>query len=181
MPGRTETEQEAAEAAVRQAREQEIEREADKAYKRLRDKQSEHDVIFKTFSDLVNKWKTNDAETHAKFIKHMANAHMCSTANVRIWSIVSWFQKGMPLPVRQALDDLVFHYLNEAWLAADLRKLEAELGLEPIRFGGPDSKIVGTKLTEDDFRTVTAAAEDIGEPVCGSKTWLYGCQTSEPE
>lgn len=181
VPGRTEIEQAVAEAQVRYAHEQEIEREADKAYKKLRDKQSEHGAIFKTFSDLVNKWKADDPETHARFIKHMANAHMCSTANVRIWSIVSWFQKGTPLPIRQALDELVFHYLTEAWLATDLQELEAALGMESTRFGGPDSEIVGTELTDDDFWTVTAAAEDIGGPVWDSKTWLYGCQTSEPE
>jgi len=81
------------------------------------------------------------ADTHAKWVKHFANAHMCSTSNVRIWSIVTWFQKGVPLKIRQAIDALTFHYLREAWDAVILQKMEAELGLRTIHYNGLGSEI----------------------------------------
>ena len=182
LPDRTEVEREAARVAAESRRRHALEIRADAAYKKLHDTQGEQKAIFKALLDLVNQWKVDDADTHAKWLKHFTDANMCSTSSVRIWSIVSWFQKGVPLSIRQAIDNLTFYYLQESWNAVKLQKLEAKLDLEITHYNGPGSEIVGTQQTDDDYWAVTAAAqENPGEPVRDSKTWLYGCFKFEPE
>jgi hypothetical protein len=181
LPTLAELEEEAAEVAAEHARRYQLEIRADEAYKKLRDKQGEHKAVYKALLDLIDQWKVDDADTHAKWIKHFANAHMCSTSSVRVWSIVSWFQRKVPLSIRQAVDNLTFHYLQEAWNAVILQKFEAELDLDVTHYNGPSSEIVGTTQTDDDYWTVTAAAQDLGGPVWDSKTWLYGCYNFEPK
>jgi hypothetical protein len=63
----------------------------DMLYKKLRQTQSEHTAKFKAFMDLFDQWNIDDPETSAKFIKHVVDANMCSTSNVRIWQITAWF------------------------------------------------------------------------------------------
>ena len=81
---------------IRAARRLERELQGDMLYKRLRQIQSEHAAKFKSFMDLFNQWKIDDPATSAEYVKHVVNANMCSTSNVRIWQITTWFQIGVP-------------------------------------------------------------------------------------
>jgi hypothetical protein len=152
----------------------------DMLYKKLRQTQSEHTAKFKAFMDLFNQWKIDDPETSAKFIKHLVDANMCSTSNVRIWQITAWFQIGMPKALRKAQVVMAHHYLTEARIASSLQKVEAKLGVESIRYNGPNSEIVGTSLSDDDYWTVNARQTALAmanphpDPVVHSRYWFYG-------
>jgi hypothetical protein len=168
------------EESIRAARLLERELQGDMLHRRLRQIQGEHAAKFKKFMDLFNQWKIDDPATSAEYIKHVVNANMCSTSNVRIWQITTWFQIGVPRALRTAQGIMAHHYLMEALQASSLQKVEAKLGLESIRYDGENSEIVGTKFSDDDHWTVDACktgrkmANPHPDPIVYARNWFYG-------
>lgn len=181
LPDQEERENNAREDAARSALRQEQELMGDFLLKKLRETQSEHAAKFKSFMDLFNQWKIDDPTTSAEYIKHVVNANMCSTSNVRIWQIIAWFRNGVPEALCDAQNDMAYHYLTEAWQASLLQQVEAKLGLDgTIRYNGDNSELVGTTLSDDDFWTVDACktaktmANPNPNPLVHARSWLYG-------
>jgi hypothetical protein len=181
LPDHGERENNAREDAARSALRHEQELMGDFLLQKLRETQGEHAAKFKSFMDLFNQWKIDDPTTSAEYIKHVVNANMCSTSNVRIWQIIAWFRNGVPEALCDAQNDMAYHYLTEAWQASLLQQVEAKLGLDgTIRYNGENSEFVGTTLSDDDFWTVDACktaktmANPNPNPLVHARSWLYG-------
>jgi len=96
----------------------------DKCFDRLNEHYMTQVPLLHVFKVSLSEFAESDPNGFKAFKKHMINAHVVSSADVRAYDIMRWFKKDLPQNVKLSLNDVSRYYHKEAVLRSELKHAE---------------------------------------------------------